>query len=292
MMELCEHLLRQNYGVLEIGCEWTLRWEQGCCVLGQIGPQRFEQRVDRKILDRFSTITVHAPFSALFGMEHLIDEQGHISALMMNKIKEAIETSSTFGTGTVTIHPDWAIPDAPVDRYWDVTVDACRELAEFAQERGVRIGAENCLPVTRDAEVLGRLIEAVDTETFGLTVDTGHFPAAIWPGEFGPAEYSRYYDTSEGLAYLNKMLFDVVENLSDHIFHFHLHDVTRCAIRHDHGALGGGCMDFPGLFEALSSRNFAGTMVLETLGGSLDESMRYMERFFEDTSVKNQRPPA
>lgn len=279
--QMCADALERGCGVFEIGPDWAMREAKGGeCVFARAASPTDEHRVAGSLLGGFETVTIHAPFAAVEGMPYLIDGEGRANSFMVTQIKEAIDTCATFGAGTVTVHPDTEVLDMPVEEYWTEMVEACAELAEHAAAHGVRLGAENSYPVVRDAEVMERFLHAVGAGNFGLTVDVGHFWSGINPGEWGPAPYSRLYDTPEGMDYMNKMLFDVVENLFDRIFHFHLHDVTRCAMHHDHRALGSGGMDFPRLFGELDRRGFAGTMIVETQ--ERETSLAFMKDFLEE----------
>ena len=282
--ECCRDILRRGYEVVEIGERWVFEDVAGLDLVcrdikKKDGAARVpgEHRISKEELASFSAVCFHALFGGYDQKYCFVDEHARVQEDALNAIRGALELCAAFSRGTATIHVDSVIPDMSVGRYWNEVVAACRELGQLAGTLGVRLGAENSYPVVRDAGTAARFLDAVDSPAFGMTMDVGHFWSGINPHEFGPVEYSRYYDTPDGLDYMNRMMMDNVTILGDRIFHLHLHDVQQCRMYCDHKPLGSGHMDFEGLFRTLSSGRFSGTMVIEA--GGVDESCQFVERF-------------
>ncbi len=63
----------------------------------------------------------------------------------------------------------------PFKKALPILADACRKMAEYGKEKGIRCCVENHGYYLQRAERLEKLYEAVDHENFGLLVDMGNF---------------------------------------------------------------------------------------------------------------------
>ena len=150
--------------------------------------------------------------------------------------KAFVDLAVDLGTRVVTAH----VGTLPRDEYseaWRVGVQAAREIADYAANRGVIFAGETGYEA---AEVLGRFLEKVGSPGFQINYD----PANL---------------VIKGFDHLSG-----VDVLGEHIVHTHAKD----AVRHDDGTftevpLGKGAVDFPKYLEKLHAVGFQGFLVIE-----------------------------
>jgi len=131
-------------------------------------------------------------------------------------------------------------------------LETFRELGDYAATQRIRIGVETGFPNTIKDYV--RLIQEIDHEYVGATLDVGHLVA--------------YFDRKTLIINPNVIYNDILLKMvkllgeSSKLFHIHLHDVRREDLR-DHRALGHGIIDFPKFFKALADVNYDGLLIFE-----------------------------
>jgi len=162
-----------------------------------------------------------------------------------------IDCARWVGAKLVTVHPGVRKPDETVGEYCDRTSERIRQIADYADEAGVRIGVEN-EGGARDDYV--RLIEAVTRPAAGATIDIGHC------GYF--QEVRAVADLDERAALLNDTIAALVRDLGARIISLHAHDVRKSDWR-DHRTVGSGVIDFEWLFAELEGVGFGGTFEIE-----------------------------
>lgn len=89
--------------------------------------------------------------------------------------KEWIEVAAKLGAPVIRV---FAGPEQE-GHSWDETakwmVDSLRECAEYGREFGVLVGVQNHGDMLKTAEQTIRIVEMVDSDWFGVIVDTGYF---------------------------------------------------------------------------------------------------------------------
>ncbi len=266
------------------------------------GPRNILSKDSKGIIETEDGILTPQAMASLRSLAHVcvhnvdktfVNHAGEVNPEAVETIKQAIDFCASFGQGTVTFHllPPYTRPSGqpnpkenhiPLARYWDNTVKACYVLGCYAKDRNVKVAVETTCPVVATAKIAKKFMEDVHCDAFGITLDIGHFWAVLDPGEWGEKEYTRYYDTAEGITIMNQMLMDMATTVTDKIFHLHLHDVLKCAVYSDHRRLGSGVLPLKDLFSFLERASFAGTLVLE-LGENcwpkaIEDSFQYMAR--------------
>lgn len=117
--------------------------------------------------------------------------------------------------------------------------DGCRAIADYAGERGVKLGFEPEPGMFIDTfDRFGELRDQVKAPNFGLTVDLGHVHC-IEPGPI--PEYLRDW--------------------RDLIWNVHIEDMNKGV--HDHLMFGEGEMDFPPILHTLGEIGYAGCVSVE-----------------------------
>jgi len=179
----------------------------------------------------------------------------------LNQIKEAIEFTYDVGAELLTVHPGWK--DLYGYRYPDeayaLAIEGHCELAEAASEYGIRIGIENMPPFWLsfcvDPKEARAMIQAVDRENLGSTLDVGH---ANLLGA--------------------KAIEEFVTTLNDKIFIIHIHD--NDGKRDQHKVIGEGTIDFHQLIGLLAQNGVNVPLSIETHNlNDLVKSKKNLEQF-------------
>lgn len=182
----------------------------------------------------------------------------------LSQIKEAIEFTYDVGAELLTIHPGWK--DLYGYRYPDeayaLAIEGHRELAEAASNYGIRIGIENMPPFWLsfgvEPETTKAMIQAVNQENLGLTLDVGH---ANMLGANAIEEF--------------------VTTLNEKIFLIHIHD--NDGKRDQHKVIGEGTIDFHELISLLIQAGINAPLCIESLNlDDLVKSKENLEQFLAD----------
>ena len=179
----------------------------------------------------------------------------------LRQIKEAIEFTYDVGAELLTVHPGWK--DLFGYRYPDeayaLAIEGHRELAEAASAYGIRLGIENMPPFWlsfgTDPKEIKAMIQAVNRENLGLTLDVGH---ANMLGANAIEEF--------------------VSTLNDKILLIHIHD--NDGKRDQHQVIGEGTIDFHKLISLLVQAGINAPLCIESY--SLDDlvkSKQNLEQF-------------
>ena len=122
---------------------------------------------------------------------------------------------------------------------WARLVDGCRELADYAADRSVRLAFEPEPGMWIDTmDRWAELERRVNHPAFGLTIDIGHLHCL---GETPIAP--------------------VLERWRQRLWNIHIDDMRKGI--HDHLFFGEGEIDFPPILAALSKMQFAGSIHVE-----------------------------
>lgn len=149
-----------------------------------------------------------------------------------------IDMAAALGSPCISVTSGRMIPGTSPEESLKLLKDSVAELAEYGEERGVRIGMEYepGLLVERFEE-LATLIDEVDSDYFGANLDLGHSHV------------------------LGEDPETVVRGLSPRIFHIHIEDIR--SRKHYHLIPGEGDMDFGMLFAILKRHAYAGFVTVE-----------------------------
>ena len=154
-------------------------------------------------------------------------------------LRRAVEIAATLNADAVSFWSGTPSDAAPVEEHWRRLVEGCRQLAEEAARRGVKLAFEpepgmliDTMP--KFAELHGR----VGHPHFGLTLDVGHLHCM---GETPITDHIRQW--------------------RDWLWNVHIEDMRRGV--HDHLMFGAGEMDFPPILRALREIDYAGGIHVE-----------------------------
>ncbi|MBI5821511.1 MAG: sugar phosphate isomerase/epimerase [Verrucomicrobia bacterium] len=204
------------------------------------------QRI-KKALSRFKHISIHQAWD--------------------NKWRDWIDCACYVGAEVVTIHAPLRKRAEPLDQYLETQARFCREVGDYAQRKGVRIGVENSAGCYDDYV---RLMKAIKHPVMGATVDVGH--CSFFD------EVKSISDPNQRAVKLNDVIGQLVRDLGPRLCHFHLHNVRRqeqvdfskMANRRwepgsfvDHRCVPEGEIDFPRLFAAIKEVDYRGLFELE-----------------------------
>lgn len=154
-----------------------------------------------------------------------------------------IEIASQLGVKTVDIHPGGKrdATDDELAEILEVNTAAFRRIADFASERGMRIGIENMIYSgnTTAADIL-RLINSIDRVNVGITLDTSH------------ANMCR------------QDIPDMIRCFGPHLIATHISDNDGSGDQHL--IPGDGTIDWPSVMAAFREIGYEGTLNLEIPG--------------------------
>jgi len=197
-------------------------------------------------VERFATVTVHAPFQDL----SLLSYNPGVRAETRRQIVAAMDATRWLGGIVCTVHLN-SPTFASFRDCWQEAVDCLGDLGEHARQRDIKVALETLYPDIAD-DYCG-LIEAVDHDHIGACIDVGHL-VAYYP--------ENLRGTPQGTKAHNDMLMGIVRRLTKKLVAFHLHDVRAGDFR-DHRAPGRGIIDFERLLGYLSDIDYKGPMALE-----------------------------
>jgi sugar phosphate isomerase/epimerase len=169
----------------------------------------------------------------------------------------ALETFADAGIGIVNIHPDPTTRLIPIDVVRTMNAEAIAELADRAEEYGVRLMVENLgASFSRPAD-LHEIFNAAPSVGFHL--DVGHANIALGAGEANR--------TGELLSAFGRRLA-----------HVHVHDNVG---REDlHLPLGAGTIDWPVIVGLLKQAEWNGTVTIEVFANQ-DEYVHVSRRLWK-----------
>lgn len=211
--------------------------------------------------DLFATSHVRAAsVHSLFGGAHdisLIDEDARRGGV--RSVRHAVDMAADFAARFIVVH---ASAEPVEDDERDARLSQCRtsleEIGQYAAEAGVGVAVE-LLPRTclgRTADELLALVDGLDSDVFGLCLDTNH-------NMDRPAE-----------------LPDVARRIGGRLWELHVSDYD--GVDEKHWMPGQGVVDWPALIAALHEIGFDGPFNYECTpaGGSFSERLDELERNF------------
>ncbi len=201
-------------------------------------------------------------------LRHLaVSEDPGVRRQAVEGLARSLETAQALGTDLVYLHsaphPSWTIefrrlydeftPPISVeipqgfawDSAWAQYRSTVEEMAEMAEEEGVRVALEiRPFEMVSNADGMCRLIEAVGSPALGVVFDTGHF-------------------------LVQKELLPVaIEKLAGRIFLVHLAD--NDGVQDHHWAPGKGAVPWKSVLRALAKVGYAGFANIDVAGAHDD----------------------
>ena len=216
-----EFASEEGFDFVQLGYEAPLKW------VGEVSKDR-RKRIQTLAKRLGLQVCVHSVANAV----NVAGTNSGMRKESLSQIKEAIEFTYDVGAELLTIHPGWK--DLYGYRYPDeayaLAIEGHCELAKVASDYGIRIGIENMPPFWLSFCVEPKeahdMIQAVNRENLGLTLDVGH---ANLLGA--------------------KAIEEFVTTLNDKIFIIHIHD--NDGKRDQHKVIGEGTIDFHWLISIL-----------------------------------------
>jgi len=245
-----EFASKEGFDFVQLGYEAPLKW------VGEVSKDR-RKRIQTLAKRLGLQVCVHSVTNAV----NVAWTNSRIRKESLSQIKEAIEFTYDVGAELLTIHPGWK--DMYGYRYPDeayaLAIEGHCELAEVASDYGIRIAIENMPPFwlafCTDAKEAHDMIQAVNRENVGLTLDVGH---ANLLGA--------------------KAIEEFVTTINDRIFLIHIHD--NDGKKDQHRVIGEGTVDFHQLISLLEQAKLNVPLSIES--HSLDDlikSKENLERF-------------
>lgn len=245
-----EFAAKEGFDFVQLSYEAPLKW------VGEVSKDR-RKRI-RTLAKRLGLpVCVHSVTNAV----NVAWTNSRIREESLRQIKEAIEFTYDVGAELLTVHPGWK--DMYGYRYPDeayaLAIEGHCELAEVALDYGIRIAIENMPPFwlafCTDAKEAYEMIQAVNRENVGLTLDVGH---ANLLGA--------------------KAIEEFVTTLNDKIFIIHIHD--NDGKRDQHKAIGEGTIDFHQLIGLLAQNGVNVPLSIESHNlNDLVKSKENLEQF-------------
>ncbi len=197
------------------------------------------------------TISVHAPFSDI----NMASVNDPIWEVTLQQIIECIELASEI-TSIVVVHPGYLSPlgSQMPDRAFQKLAEGLKKVCDAAEEYDMLVCVENMVNIYwmfgRDPDSVKRIVEAVNRENLGVTLDIGHANT-----------------TSTLDEYLSWECIHLVR-------HLHIHD--NHGELDEHLALGRGSIDWQTVFKTLEAYDGMRVMELRTIPEA-EESIKYIE---------------
>lgn len=190
----------------------------------------------REVIDTTNLVlTMHLPFSDM----NLAGLNPGIHGEVLRQMKNCLSLASGL-VELAVVHPGYLSPygrKVP-DRAWDANIRSIQELCDAAEEHGITIAVENMpdFPMIfgREPDEMLRILDDIDRENVGMTLDVGHANTA-------------------------GLVEDFLEKCSDRIIHVHLHD--NMGKRDEHLPAGRGSVNWETVKKGLS--NYKGRLVTE-----------------------------
>jgi len=184
-----------------------------------------------------------------------------------NEWRKWIDCAKYLGGEIVTVHYRPRKEDEPWAEFWKTEGQRLREMGDYAQKNGIKIGVENAGGSYEDYV---RLVKSLEHPAIGATIDVGH--CAYFD------EVKSVASIGERAKALKEVICRLVRELGERVLHFHIHNVrryesvdfTRIPSPYwkpgslvDHRCVPEGEIDFPRLFSVLKEIGYAGMFELE-----------------------------
>lgn len=178
--------------------------------------------------------------------------------------RRQLEAAHLLGTDAVLIVTGKVLPEAPYRQAWERMVGGFKALCLYAQERGVRIGAETCPKLSKNLMTPGEcvtFVEAVGHPAIGVYLDTAN------------VTYSGYAQ-------------DFINDLGKSLVRLHGKDFTAPDEKGAYRATypGAGAIDWPPIAQACRNVGYDEWVVLEFGPGPNEtKGLELLRKAYEST---------
>ena len=158
----------------------------------------------------------------------------------INHTENCIDLAAKLGVSTISTEPGGPLlENMTYDEGNTIFRQGLLEIKEQARETGVRvlIEPEPDLLIENSSQFV-EFFKGLDADIFGLNFDIGHFFC------------------------VNEDPAELVAELQDYIYHFHLEDIAASR-KHHHLMPGEGAIDLPGVLKAIKGINYQGFVTVE-----------------------------
>ncbi len=212
-------------------------------------------------LEGFEQVTAHLPYTDL----KTFSPFAPIQQFSRSRVETALEGAAYFGAELCVLHAE----AADLEQTWDERLQLYRRWGDQASKLGLKIAIETGFPASVKDFV--RLIEAIDHEQVGATLDVGHQRAYAELVAKVPEDRK---GSPEGIRAYNDTNIELVERLGDKLFHLHIHDIEPDTWA-EHKPLVHGFVDYPRLIAALRRGGYTGLLMFE-IGGQAEKMPGYL----------------
>lgn len=177
---------------------------------------------------------------------------------VVQRMKDAIEFTSHFGTKKLTLHLGYIDPNKPKREYITHIVNVLRVLCNYASKYNMCIMIEN-MPSKEELgyspNEIREIIDATGMDNLKFILDTGH------------AHLSDYD------------VLEFIDVLHDKLYHMHYSDNNKNF--DEHRPLGEGTIDFKRILRKLKEIKYSNLNCIEILFATSDDLRRYAKDFDE-----------
>ena len=232
-----------------------------------------EKQKLRKALEPFRRVSIHMPFHHLrpFSWRHFPS----VADFSIEQLKIAMEATAFLGAEMAVIHGPTPLRGKDLEQAWPKILRLYREFGDMAAKRKFRLAIETGHPPSVSDFV--RLIREIDHDEVGCAVDLGHqylykeFRAQVNTKQPGSPDDVRIY---------NDVTHDIIDQLADKVFHFHISDIDPMYWR-DHKPIGAGGIDFPRLIKKLNEIQYKGLLIFELTAANMRKNLAESKRLLE-----------
>jgi sugar phosphate isomerase/epimerase len=199
----------------------------------------------RVILDRFSlrsVIETGARFVLDPWRKHqptLVSSERGERRKRLDFLKRAVDIAQRSGSDLVSFWSGASAMNQEMSVQLERLAEGCRELCDYAGERGIRLGFEPEPGMLIDTmSIYGELATGVNRVNFGLTLDVGHLHCL---GEIPIARH--------------------LHRWREKLWNIHIEDMRRGV--HEHLMFGEGEIDFAAVLQGLKDINYRGGVHVE-----------------------------
>lgn len=206
----------------------------------------------------------------------------------VKRLKESVDVCVELGSPILhhTLQNTFHTPVIPLwQKHLDYMADICREIAEYAGERGVSCVYEDQGYFTNTPERLGDLLAKVDMPNVGICLDTGN---SYWH-DIDAVEYAAYLAPFVKHVHIKDILVKEADKVPPH---------AKAWYRTSHNNLvrqiivGHGIVNFEAIFSILILAGYKGYYSLESGGctydtmGGMRESLQNMKDIYASAYAK------
>ena len=211
----------------EVGVSWVEVWTE-----------HFWRDDDGRLLEKLRKsgldLSVHGPIGDI----NITSSNRGIREESVRQVLQGVEEAAKMGARVITVHPGYLTgrQDGP-ESIWDMQIEALTRIAERGKKVGILVAMETMEKRNKEVvihpEIANQIIDAVNTENFGVTFDVSHAHTVM--------------DVVEFIRTLRK------------INHIHISDTKSGKV---HALMGEGEIAFGPVLRALKEK-YDGALVIE-----------------------------